>query len=328
MLEFKKISEDTLEVMKTAVESKEDYYSMAVDKIQDLLGGTNTYILNSANSCLLVIAEKIEEPILVADQGGWNGFIKSCEVFDKKIEYIKTDDGIVNIESLKKYLNEYDVNSLYITSLAGYTAKQPLKEIQELCNIHEVLLIVDISGSVGDEELNKYGDIQVSSTGSPKIVNVENGGFINDITGKVELNKHLLKTLKADNITCAAISHEITKAVEIEEKTIGINTYLKNRLIKQLSGDDVHNVIHPDSLGLNTMITAESKSKAKKLAYNIRQRIEIDGNIITTGPNYNRIKKPSVIIEVKNLDVSSLTEENMDYLCDILTEEIRKNPTL
>ena len=77
MLEFKKISEDTLEVMKTAVESKEDYYSMAVDKIQDLLGGTNTHILNSANSCLLVIAEKIEEPILVADQGGWNGFIKS-----------------------------------------------------------------------------------------------------------------------------------------------------------------------------------------------------------------------------------------------------------
>lgn len=328
MLEFKKISEDTLEVMKTAVGSKEDYYSMAVDKIQDLLGGINTHILNSANSCLLVIAEKIEEPILVTDQGGWNGFIKSCEVFDKKIEYIKTDDGIVNIESLKKYLNEYDVNSLYITSLAGYTAKQPLKEIQELCNIHEVLLIVDISGSVGDEELNKYGDIQVSSTGSPKIVNVENGGFINDITGKVELNKHLLKTLKADNITCAAISHEITKAVEIEEKTIGINTYLKNRLIKQLSGDDVHNVIHPDSLGLNTMITAESKSNAKKLAYNIRQRIEIDGNIITTGPNYNRIKKPSVIIEVKNLDVSSLTEENMDYLCDILTEEIRKNPTL
>ena len=72
----------------------------------------------------------------------------------------------------------------------------------------------------------KYGDIQVSSTGSPKIVNVENGGFINDITGKVELNKHLLKTLKADNITCAAISHEITKAVEIEEKTI--ESELKN----------------------------------------------------------------------------------------------------
>ena len=39
-------------------------------------------------------------------------------------------------------------------------------------------------------------------------------------------------------------------------------------------------------------------------------------------------KSSSVIIEVKNLDVSSLTEENMDYLCDILTEEIRKNPTL
>lgn len=324
MLEFKKISDDTLEVMKCAIASDKNYYLLSIEKIHDLLGGNNTYVLNSANSCLLVIAESIREPILVADQGGWNGFIKSCEIFDKKIEYIQTDDGLINIENLDAYFNEHDIKTLYITSLAGYTAKQPLNEIQELCDIHEVLLIVDISGSVGDEELNKYGDLQVSSTGSPKIVNVENGGFINDKTGKVTLNKHLLKTLKADKITCAAISNEITKAIEIEEKTIEINRYLKNKLLKKLSDDAIHNVVHPDSLGINTIITAESKSKAKKLAYNIRQRLETDGNVITTGPNYNRIKKPSINIEVKNLDVKSLTEENMDYLCDVVIEEIKR----
>lgn len=324
MLEFKKISDDTLEVMKCAIASDKNYYLLSIEKIHDLLGGNNTYVLNSANSCLLVIAESISDPILVADQGGWNGFIKSCEIFDKKIEYIQTDDGLINIENLDAYFNEHDIKTLYITSLAGYTAKQPLNEIQELCDIHEVLLIVDISGSVGDEELNKYGDLQVSSTGSPKIVNVENGGFINDKTGKVTLNKHLLKTLKADKITCAAISNEITKAIEIEEKTIEINHYLKNKLLKKLSDDAIHNVVHPDSLGINTIITAESKSKAKKLAYNIRQRLETDGNVITTGPNYNRIKKPSINIEVKNLDVKSLTEENMDYLCDVVIEEIKR----
>lgn len=324
MLEFKKISDDTLEVMEEAIRRKEDYYSLAIEKIRDLLGGKNTYILNSANSCLLVIAQTIREPILVADQGGWNGFIKSCEIFDKNVEYIPTDDGLINIEMLDNYFNRHDIKTLYITSLAGYTAKQPLKEIQELCDIHEVLLIVDISGSVGDEELYKYGDMQVSSTGSPKIVNVENGGFINDRTSKIDLNKHLLKTFKADDITCAAISNEITKAVEIEEKTIETNQYLKDRLSKKLSSDEVHNIIHPDSPGINTIITAESKSKAKKLAYNIRQRLEINGNIITVGPNYNRIKRPCIAIEVKNLDVESLTEENMDYLCDIVIEEIEK----
>ena len=38
MLEFKKISEDTLGVMKDAVGSKEDYYSRSIEKIQNLLG--------------------------------------------------------------------------------------------------------------------------------------------------------------------------------------------------------------------------------------------------------------------------------------------------
>lgn len=322
MLEFKKISEDTLEVMEDAIRSNKDYYPIAAENINNLLGGKNIHILNSANSCLLVLAEKIEEPVLVVDQGGWNGFIKSCEIFDKKIEYITTNDGLINIETLNKYFEEHDIKTFYITSLSGYTAKQPLKEIQEVCDIHKVLLIVDISGSVGDEELNKYGDIQVSSTGSPKIVNVENGGFINDVTGKLELNKYLLKTLKADNITCAAISNEIEKAVEIEEKTIWANRYLKNILFERLSDDEIHNIIHPHSLGLNTMITVQSKSKAKKLAYNIRQRLKINGNIITTGPNYNRIKKASIIIEVKNLDIKSLTKHNMDYLGDIIIEEI------
>jgi hypothetical protein len=70
------------------------------------------------------------------------------------------------------------------------------------------------------------------------------------------------------------------------------------------------------------MITVQSKSKAKKLAYNIRQRLKINGNIITTGPNYNRIKKASIIIEVKNLDIKYLTKHNMDYLGDIIIEEI------
>lgn len=325
MLEFKKISEDTLEVMEKSIRGKEDYYIVASDKIRNLLGGKNTYILNSANSCLLAIAEKLEEPILVADQGGWKGFIKSCEVFGKKVEYIQTDDGLINIEILGEYLNTFPVKSLYITSLAGYTAKQPLKEIQNLCNIHDVLLIVDISGSVGDEELNRYGDIQVSSTGSPKIINIENGGFINDVTGKLEPNKHLIKSLKADNVTCSGIANEIDKAVFIEEKTMEANGYLKKKLKEELADDEIHNIVHPDATGLNVIITAESKSKAKKLARNIKEKLDMKKSIISAGPNYNRIKKASIIIEIKNLDIASLTQKNMDYLHDVIIEEIRKN---
>ena len=60
------------------------------------------------------------------------------------------------------------------------------------------------------------------------------------------------------------------------------------------------------------------------MAYKIKQELEIPDNksIITTGSNYNRLKIPSVNIEVKNIDVDYLTEENMDKLVEIIVEKI------
>ena len=307
-----------------SLSDNQDHYLPTVEAIKEMFDCEETHILNSANSCLIAIAEKLPEPIIVADQGGWNGFIKSCELFGKEIQKIETNDGIINMEILKSRLKKNRAKSLYITSLAGYTAPQPLKEIQEICNKYGVLLIVDISASVGNPEIKKYGDIQVASTGSPKIVNIENGGFINNKTRKIELNKHLIKSLKADNITCAGIRNEIKKAPLIKTKTMEMNTYLKEKLCETLSHDNIHKIIHPTSKGLNTIITAESKKKAKTLANHIRQEINIEKNIITTGPNYNRIKKASIVIETKNLDITSLKKENMKKLSELILESIEK----
>ena len=83
-------------------------------------------------------------------------------------------------------------------------------------------------------------------------------------------------------------------------------------------------VVYENPPGINTIITTESKKKAKELAYKIKQELEIPDNksIITTGSNYNRLKIPSVNIEVKNIDVDYLTEENMDKLVEIIVEKI------
>lgn len=315
MLEFKKISDDALNAMREVLSVSGDYYGMAVDEIRRLIPCDDVHILNSANSCLLVVAECVSGSVLVCDMGGWNGFIRSCELFGKEVEYLETNDGLINIEVLDNYLREHDVKSMYITSLAGYTAPQPLDDIQRVCDLHEVLLIVDISGSVGDEKTTQYGDILISSTGSPKIVNIENGGFICNRSEK-EFNKHLIKSLRADHITCNGITNEIPKAPEILSKTLEMNRYLKDKLKKK----NVE-LIHPDKYGLNTMIVAPSKSKAKQLAYNIRKRLKLNGNIITVGPNYNRVKRACVIIEVKNLCTDTLTIEDMDFLYDIIMEE-------
>lgn len=319
MLEFKKISDDTASFMKEAVGSDVDYYERAVDSINVLIPSSNIHVLNSANSCIIALCKSIPEPVLVCDQGGWNGFVRSCELFDKVVEYITTDDGLINIEVLDDYLNSHDVKSLYITSLAGYTAVQPLMKIHDLCRLHDVLLIVDVSGTVGDERFSDVGDVQIASTGSPKIVNIENGGFICDITGKITLNKHMLKSMRADNVTCAGITNEITKSTQILEKTIRMNRYLKDKLKEHVT------VIHPEYYALNTIVPVQSKGKAKKIAYAIRQEVNMDGNIISVGPSYNRVKKPCIIIEIKNLNINVLEKEDLDYLADIVINELAKS---
>ena len=323
-LEYKKISDDTKKIMKEAVDSSQDFYVDAVESIQDIHPSARTHILNSANSCLFTVAEALPEPILTVDMGGWNGFKKSCDLLGKKYLEIPTDQGMINLEVLDDYIERYDIKSIYITSLIAYTAIHPVDEIYELCNLHDVVLILDISGSVGCNEVNNYCDVQVASTGSPKIVNCENGGFINNLTEKITLDNHLLKSFKADNITCAAITNEIRKSPEILKKTIEANTYLKKNLFKKLVDDKTHRVVYENSPGINTIITTESKKKAKELAYKIKQELEIPDNksIITTGSNYNRLKIPSVNIEVKNIDVDYLTEENMDKLVEIIVEKI------
>lgn len=322
-LEYKKISDDTKKIMKEAVDSGGDFYADAVESIQDIHPSSQTHILNSANSSIFTVAEALPEPILSVDMGGWNGFKKSCEIWGKKYLEIPTDKGMINLEVLNDYIESYDIKSMYITSLIAYTATHPGDKIYDLCNLHDVVLILDISGTVGCEKINTHCDVQIASTGSPKIVNCENGGFINNLTEKITFNNHLLKSFKADKITCAAIAHEIRKSPEILKKTIETNTYLKKNLSKKLM-DDTHKIVYENSAGINTIITTESKKKAKDLAYRIKQELKIADNksIITTGPNYNRLKIPSVNIEVKNIDVDYLTEENMDYLTEIIVEKI------
>lgn len=328
-LEYKKIPDESVKAMKEAIDSKHDYYNDAIVEIQKILPSNETHILNSANSCIFTIVEALPEPILITDEGGWNGIERSAKILNKNILEIKTNLGLIDVSQLDKFLSKNYVGSLFITSFSAYTAKQDVAKIHEICEIHNVLLIIDISGSISDEELSnvKYADVQVSSTGSPKIVNVENGGFINNITQKIKFNNHLLKSLKADNITCAGIAATIHNSNKVYTKTLNANMYLKEKLVDELKNDSIHNVIHSNSLGINTIISEESKSKSKKLAYKIRNEIKITNNksIITTGPNYNRIKRPCICIETKNIDTNDLTKENMDKLVEIIIKSIKNN---
>ena len=133
---------------------------------------------NSAVLAALKCAKKLRQGkhILVPDQGGWLTFLNYPLKLGFKVKKVKTGYGIIDLTDLRSKIE--NASAFIYTNPAGYFAEQPLKEIYEICR-NKCLVILDVSGSVGDELCDgKYADIVVGSFGKWKPVNLGYGGFI------------------------------------------------------------------------------------------------------------------------------------------------------
>ncbi|WP_409200902.1 DegT/DnrJ/EryC1/StrS family aminotransferase [Methanobrevibacter sp. DSM 116169] len=309
-LEFKKPSDETLKVKSQIASGKIDFdSSITEDKIKNITNHSYCNLTNSGNSSILLSLSAIDEKIIIPDQGGWNGFKQYAKFLNKEIEILKTDEGIISTD----LLNELDLNKcsgLILTSFAAYSGEQNIKAISKYCHEHNIILIEDASGGICDNEKKlgngKYSDIIIASTGSPKMINVESGGFISYNNEKFkEIFKIPLKALKCDNITAGGINTELNYTSNNFKKTVEACKYLKNNL---------DNVIHQNKRGINVIIKCEDP---KKTSYNLRNELPIDKkSFFTKCPNYNRVKEKAVAIEIKNLNTSSLTKENLDEIIE------------
>jgi len=262
-------------------------------------------ITNSGDSAILTAMSNFNRKILVPDQGGWSGFIKTAKFLGLEINYLPTDWGLIDPEILKDTLEKESFDALFLTSFAGYTAEQPLNEIYKICLEEEVTLVEDASGAIGDRTgklaNGKHSHIIVASTGSPKIVNVGNGGFIS--TNEKNLLEIPLNFLKADPVTCAGISYEIKNAPTVLSKTIFSCCYLKKEL---------EDVFHIDKRGINVILKTD---KANTIAKKLRSVLNVhNGGMISKCPRYDRLMENAVVLELKNLDIRCLTPDNIDKI--------------
>lgn len=303
---FKKPSKEACEAMCGAVNHtslKRELIKSAEKAVCELTSHKHSKIVNSGNSAILDVMSNFHGKVLVPDQGGWSGFIKISEFLGLEVVYLPTDLGLIDPHLLMDVLTKENPESLFLTSFAGYTAEQPLKEIYKVCDEEGVLLVEDASGALGDGERRlangKHAHIIVASTGSPKIVNVGNGGFIS--TDQKEVLDTPLKFLGADHVTCAGISKEIKHAPHILSKTVFSCSYLK---------EELENVFHEDKRGVNVIFKVDNPNKFSK---ELRAAIKVhSGGMISKCPRYDRILKKGVALEIKNLDVRCLTPENLD----------------
>ncbi len=309
-LYFKKPSKEAQKAMCEAASqaySKNQLIKAAEEGVCNLTQHKYSKIVNSGNSAIFAVMGNFQGKIMVPDQGGWSGTVKIAEHLGLDVAYLPTDGGLINPDILNDVLEKERPEALFLTSFAGYTAEQPLKEIYNACHEEEVLLVEDASGALGDPEgrlsSGRHSSIIVASTGSPKIVNVGTGGFIS--TDQKEVLETPLKFLDADHITCAGISQELKHAPSVLSKTTSACSYVK---------EELEDVFHEDRRGINVIFRADNPHK---LSRELRAAIKVHGGgMISKCPRYDRILEDAVVLEIKNLDIGCLTPENLDTLIE------------
>ena len=318
-LYFKKPSKETKHAMSEAVMNI-DYASnrgfeeirLARDRISDLTNHEHVNMVNSGNSAILGAMSIFKGKIMIPDQGGWTGFKNIAEFLGLETVEIPTELGIIDPKDLEEYINKHKPEALFITSFAGYIAEQPVKKLFEVCEDRNVILVEDASGAIGDKEKKlangSHSHIIVASTGSPKIVNVGNGGFIStDDNELFRRSKFILKTLRADPITCAGIAEEVKNAPEILSNTIKSCNLIKKQF---------EEAIHKNKRGISVALKTDDP---KKIGYELRKKLNAEGrSIVTTCPRYERVMIDGVCIEIKNLDPGCLENETITEIIQII----------
>ena len=284
-----------------------NFEESCIAKIRDLTTKEHVKMTSSGNNSIFIALSAITGDIIIPDQGGWHGFKQIAKFLDRNIVTLKTDAGLINTD----YLDELEISegsALIFTSFAGYTAEQDIISIVSYCKDNSITTIEDASAGIGDSE-NRLGcrsDIILASTGSPKIINVGSGGFIatddDDVFTRTSLPQKLSKTTE---IICSGIDNEIDNVSKNLQVSLNATEHVKKH---------IPNTLHADKRGINVIIPHEN---SKSICWDLKKTLTTDkSGIITTCPNYNRVKQKAICIEIKNLDYACLEKENLDIIID------------
>ena len=274
-------------------------------------GNAGLYI---ASYILKSVEKKESNNILVPDMGGWRGFLEYPRMFKFNIIKLKTNLGVVDPSTLEDVLRKNNIYALFLTTLGGYLVHQPMEEIKKVCEDMNVILVEDASGGVGGA--CGYGDIVVCSTGSPKIINCEYGGFmgigskIEDLLkdrDKIDELKNLLKAFKVMNI------YGLMK----EEALNARKTYRKLVKYCDILKEELEGAYFKGEEGVCVFVEHEDPKEVSK---RINKVIKLDNgkSFITKCPIYERILKKGIVLEMKKVDIHYLSTEDIYEMVDIL----------
>ncbi len=226
--------------------------------------------------------------VLIPEQGGWLTYPKYPKMLGMDVVEVKTDRGVVDLEDLKSKLD--GASCFLYCNPAGYFAEQPVKEIYEVCK-EKCLVILDISGCIGDSDFGKYCDLSVGSFGKWKPVNLEYGGFLSAKDKKIfEDPKEIFNTTSFDEGYAEVL---VGKLNGVGERLKIF--YEKCKEIKEDLKD--FDVIHPDKKGVVVVVGFKDDAEKEKII----KYCDENSYEYTLCPRYIRVNENAVSIEVKRL---------------------------
>ncbi|MFP4523266.1 MAG: DegT/DnrJ/EryC1/StrS family aminotransferase [Candidatus Nanoarchaeia archaeon] len=248
---------------------------------------------NFAIKIALLIAKKLKrEHALIQEEGGWMTYEKYSKQANLEPIRLTTIDGIINEKELAYFAQD---SVLLINSLAAYCASHDMDSISTECIVNDILLINDVSGSIGSQEC-KQGDMIVGSFGKAKPVPLGKGGFF--ATNNSEFAKLFIKCAKEEDKDFQEEELDFVTLQKHLEKLPQRIKFLQQRcegIKKDLKDLDI---VHEKKQGLNTIIRfSNDDEKQRIINYCKHNNLEY-----TVCPREIRILKEAISIEVKRLE--------------------------
>lgn len=232
-----------------------------------------------------VLADIGRTTVLFQEEGGWLTYEKYIQAAGLEPIKMVTNDGLVFDSEVARH----DMNTaLIINSLPGYIALQDMDSLSGVCASNDVMIINDVSGSIGLPE-SKVGDIIVGSFGDAKPVNLGSGGFIatDDYDMFQRIQEHFPDEAELQFIL-------------LEKKLRELDTrrsYLQKK-VREIKADlEDMDIVHPEEPGLNVVVKYDDdEQKQRIIEYAKDNELEY-----TECPREIRVLDNAISIEVKRL---------------------------
>ncbi len=268
-----------------------------IAKLRHLLGHKSIVLGRRGNNCILAAIRSVKllnpdrKRFLIPDQGGWLTYKNYPKKAKLDMIEAKTDRGLIDLNQLKETSNS--AAGIIIENPAGYFANQDIEQIYEVCNKNGCLVIMDVSGCIGDKKHcdGRFADIMVCSFGKGKAIDLGYGGLIT-YKDKENYEKciEILSKLSFDEDRYGDLLAEI----ELLPKRLD---YLYKACAAVKEDLKEKGIIYKDRKGINVVVGFSSEKEKDEIIDYCSSK----GYEYTICPRYIRVLEDAVSIEVKRL---------------------------